>query len=188
MPTDGETPESNAPAVGQTDAGSPPAPTEDKADATSAGAPDSQSETPFEEWLSGQPEDIRNRLEARIHALSQAYERTKEERNAFRKQLKEIGEKKDGDARAEVLDLAKRLEVADRRIAFVEEAAAAGCSQPRLAWLAAQDEGLDLAAVKTRYPELFRQRVATGAGAGTATPPAQAQTMNDYIRAAARKR
>lgn len=188
-PTNGsETPESNAPAGTAAEAGATPATPPDGAGATPAGAPDATSEPSFDEWLAEQSEEIRTRFEGRIHALAQAYERTKEERNSLKKQLKEIGEKKDGDARADVQALTERLELSERRSEFVEAAVTAGCTNPRLAWLAAQDEQIDLAEVRKRYPELFRQRVATGAGAGTAQPPAPAQSMNDYIRAAARKR
>jgi len=151
----------------------------------------------FDEWLQSQDETIRGLYEQHTAGLKSALQSERAGRAELAKQLREASKKAEGGSEMQKLleENAGRLEEAEARAAFFEEAARPeiGCSNPRLAYLAAQDaQAIDKkgrvnwAALKEAAPELFGKKpVAAGnAGAGTQQPALEKGGMNAFIRAA----
>ncbi len=115
--------------------------------------------------------------------------------------MREATEKleKGSETRAQFEQISGKLEEAERRADFFEEASKpeVGCTNPRLAYLGAQEIGafsskgkVDWEAIKKNFPELFRTaqpRTAGNAGAGTGTTAPGAPNMDSMIRQAARR-
>ena len=152
----------------------------------------------FETWLAGQSEDVRELYETHTRGLRSALESERTERANLARQLKEIKPEKGSDAEKVLTELQGRLDLAERRAMFAEEAhkPEIGCVNPKAAWALAQAETLfdkrgnvNWAALKQMAPELFAAAGAGGArgnaGAGTGTQPQPAQGMNAFIRRAA---
>jgi len=159
-----------------------------------------QTETPpafeFDSWFGKLPPHEQEGLDTHVSALKNALESERSQRKEFSKQLRDLTAKAEKGSEAEKTlgEMSSRLEQAEQRAAFYEEAGRPeiGCSNPRAAFLVASAEGLftkrgdpDWPAIKAAMPELFgRKPVPNGnAGVGSNSPPA-APSMNDYIRAA----
>jgi hypothetical protein len=161
----------------------------------------SQAPASFDEWLKGQDEPLRKLYETHTAGLRSALQSEREARKTetgqLAKQLREAAAKAEAGSehQKQLQETAAKLDATERRAEFYEESVRPeiGCSNPKLAWLAAQEIGAldqkgrtNWEALKTSFPELFRVRVTPGnAGTGTGTPPPQANTMNDMIRKAA---
>jgi hypothetical protein len=154
----------------------------------------------FDAWLGEQPEHVRKGYESKTQGLHSALESERTQRKQFSKELRDLTAKAEKGSEAEKTlgEMTSRLEQAEQRAAFYEEAnrAEIACSNPRAAFLVAQAEGLftkrgdpDWPAIKAAAPELFGRKTTPpgNAGSGNGAPPAQA-TMNDYIRAATGRR
>ncbi len=152
----------------------------------------------YEEWIKGQDETIKGLITQRFQALETTVKATRSERDDLAKQVKEIAKKaEEGSELRKTLDsLSKQLDVAELRASFFEDAVKPeiGCANPRLAFIAAQQDQLidgrgkvHWDELKQAYPELFKRPTppVTNAGAGTSAPPSPAKTMNDLIRQAA---
>lgn len=151
----------------------------------------------WDQYIAKQPTDVQERYEAHIVGLRNTVKSTRDERDQMAKQLREAAGKaeKGSEAEKSLTELAGRLEAAERRAAFLEDALKPeiGCRNPRAAFALAQAEGLfdrkgfpDWNAIKATAPELFGQLQAkSNAGSGTESPPAKSGGMNDYIRKAA---
>lgn len=155
----------------------------------------------FDSWLGEQPDHVRSGLDAHTAALKNALESERSQRKQFSKELRELTAKAEKGSEAEKTlgEMSTRLEQAEQRAAFYEEAGRAeiACSNPKAAFLVASAEGLftrrgdpDWPAIKAAAPELFgRKTIPTGnAGSGNGSPPAQGGSMNEFIRAAAGRR
>lgn len=150
----------------------------------------------WETYLDAQPEMIKTLYTQHIAGLQNAVRATRDERDALAKQIKELLPKaeKGSEMERSLNEFSGKLEAAERRAIFAEEAARPeiGCTNPRLAWTLAQADNLfdrkgmpDWNAIKNAAPELFRKPAAAGnAGAGTGTTSA-ALTMDQIIRGAA---
>lgn len=148
----------------------------------------------WDEWLQGQPEEIKTLAQTYSADLKSALSSEREQRKALAKELRDATAKAEqGSALQQTLtEINGRLENAERRAAFYEGAGPANCTNPRAAFLVAQAENLwrrdgtpDWAALQNVAPELFRKSSQVQAGAGTgAAPPARAD-MNAWIRRAA---
>lgn len=153
----------------------------------------------FEGWLEQQDEQIRGLYEAHTAKLTNAVKATRQERDDLAKQLKDLLPKaeKGSELEKSLADALGRIEQAERRAAFAEEAVKPeiGCRNPRAAYLLAQADNLfdrrgqpDWAAIKAAAPELFGAPGVKGnAGAGTSDKPPKAD-MNAYIRHMAGRR
>jgi hypothetical protein len=154
----------------------------------------------FESWdafLGAQPEDVKALYTTHVTGLQNAVKATRQERDDFAKQVKDLLPKaeKGSELEKSLLDFTSKLEVAERRAIFAEEAARPeiGCTNPKLAWTLAQSEGLfdrkgapDWEAIKGAAPELFRKPGAAGnAGAGTGGSGNGKLDMNQMLRNAA---
>ena len=159
----------------------------------SGGTPQAQGETPkpienFDEWVAGQPEPVQSLLDKHTGGLRTALQTERENAKQLAKQLKELGKTLDqsSDAAKQLSEMQGRLETEQRRADFVQEAAAAGCRDLRLAWLAANADGLTLKQVMAQHPDLFAAvRPVTNAGNGAQQATGGARNMNNFIRRAA---
>lgn len=151
----------------------------------------------FEEFLEAQPEDVKSLYQSHSEALLNTVKATRDERDQFKKQIKELakGQAEGSDAKKQLEAMEAQLEKSERRASFLEDAMKPEiqCRNPRAAWLLADAEGMfdkkglpDWTAIKREAPELFGQPVANAnAGNGTQEKPAPHRDMNAYIRKAA---
>jgi hypothetical protein len=154
----------------------------------------------FDSWLGEQPEHVRSGLDAHTAGLRSALESERTQRKQFSKELRDLTAKAEqgSEAQKTLGEMTSRLEQAEQRAAFYEEAGRAeiACSNPRAAFLVASAEGLftkrgdpDWPAIKAAAPELFGRKTTPpgNAGSGNGSPPAS-PSMNDFIRAASGRR
>ena len=150
----------------------------------------------WDEWLNGQPEQVKAAYTAHVTGLQNTVKATREERDGLARQIKELSGKveKGSDAEKALTEISTKLEAAERKAAFVEEAVKPeiGCGNPKAAYALAMAENLftragapDWNAIKAAAPEFFVRPTARGnAGSGTQEPPNKA-SMNDFIRRSA---
>jgi len=151
----------------------------------------------FDEWLQSADEGVQNLVAERFRVLEGALTGEREQRTDLARQLREAtGALEEGStARQQLEGLSDELESANRRADFFAEAARpeTGCTNPRLAWLTAQDieafdrrGNVDWEAVKKAAPELFQKAGSPPGNAGTGTgsggAPAGGDVMDDIIR------
>jgi hypothetical protein len=168
------------------------------ADATQTTPPPADA-TPatWEEYLEGQDEKVKALYTSHSEALLNTVKATRDERDAFKKQIKELAKNQaDGsEAKTQLEAMSAQLEKTERRADFLESAMRPDvqCKNARAAWVLAEAENLfdkkgqpDWASIKAAAPELFGQTVANAnAGQGTQKPPSPHQNMNSFIRKAA---
>ena len=153
----------------------------------------------FDAWLDEQPQHVKQGLEGHTTGLKTALETERNQRKELAKEVKRLSgtAEKGSEAEKALGEMSTRLEQAEQRAAFMEEAIRPeiGCSNPRTAFLVASAEGLfkrsgepDWTAIKQAAPELFgaRKTPPGNAGSGNGSPPAQKVGMNEWIRQAAR--
>lgn len=162
-------------------------------------ANDTQSFADFSSWLATQPDNIRAAIDEHIRGLKSALTAEREQRRTFERQLREAAAKMaaDSEARRALDEHVQRLSVMERQSRFYEDAHVHGCTNLRLAFIAATDAGLvrddgtaDWDAVRTRFPELFggpRNAGRAFGGDGHNAMPTVAD-MNAFIRSAAGRR
>lgn len=160
-----------------------------------------QGEMPsnWDDALKGLPEPLQNLYNTHVSGLQNTVRATRQERDDLAKQIKDLLPKveKGSELETRLTEFSSKLEAAERRAAFVEDAVKPeiGCRNPKAAYALAQAENLftrngspDWNAIKAAAPELFGGRsVEANAGAGTGgTPPKP--DMNTWIRTAAGRR
>lgn len=152
----------------------------------------------WDAFLAAQPETIRGLYEQHTTGLTSALKSERQQRQQFEKELRDAAAKlqEGSEARTRLEKMSADLEGANRRAEFYEEAVRPeiGCSNPKLAFLAASDAGLfdsrgnpNWEQVKKQFPELFKGTGGTppggaGSGAGGGTPPGGKSNMDDFIR------
>jgi len=154
----------------------------------------------FDAWLDQQGDDVKALLDGHTKGLKSALQEERAQRSKFEKELREAAKQleKGSEARKSLEEQADRLQVLERQAGFYDAAHAAGVTNLRLAYLAAQDADLvsergtcDFARLKADFPQLFGAEPGKGAagnaGAGTQNPPKRAD-MNEWIRTAAGRR
>jgi len=151
----------------------------------------------FEAWFESVPDPIKGLVTSHIEGLRNTVQATRQERDDMAKQLKAAakGAEEGSALRQQLEQMVAQAEAAEARASFFEDAARPeiGCTNARLAYLAAETDGLidsrgrvNWEQMKTKYAELFRQPIPRGnAGEGAGTAPPQAGGMNAYIRRAA---
>lgn len=125
---------------------------------------------------------------------------TREERDALASELREAASKaeKGSELKTKLTEQADKLDAANKRADFFEEAVVQKCNNPRLAWALAKQEdyflktGLpDWKTIKEKAPELFnvvkKPTGKAGAGAGTGNGNDNGMTINSWIRQQAGK-
>ncbi len=171
-------------------------PTQDET-TTNQDATNTQGATPesWEKYLEAQPEPIKQLYTAHTTGLQNAVKATREERDGLAKQLKDLLPKaeKGSEFEKSLTETLTKLEVAERRATFVEEAVKPeiGCRNPKAAFLLAQAENLftrsgqpDWNAIKAAAPELFGKPGTNGNGGNGTQDPPRKVGMNDFIRRA----
>jgi hypothetical protein len=152
--------------------------------------------TEFDKWLEKQDESVKALIADRFTALENTVRATREERDSFSIQLKEVGSKleKGSEAELKIAELNNKLTQATKKATFLEMAQTAGCLRPNAAFAIATAENLfneqgepDFKKLKESTPELFKvANMKTNAGAGTQTA-ISTDNPNDAFRAAAHK-
>ena len=152
----------------------------------------------WEAVLEGLPEDVRTLYDEHVKGLKNALKSERDQRKALADQLRDaMKDLEEGSKAQKALEsFTQKLEAAEQRAAFFEEAARPeiGCTNPRLAYLAAQEiEAFDRRGnpnwdvLKKQFPELFGKTrtpsANAGAGAGGQTP--KGGDMNAFIRRSA---
>jgi len=151
----------------------------------------------YEEWLKGQPEEVKTMLGGWEKGLKSALKDEREAHSELEKKLRDLAGKaqKGSEDEKKLIEMADQMAEGDRRATFYEEAHKAGISNLKLAYLAAVKEDLfdkrgnvNLETLKKNYPELFEQekpKPKGNAGDGTGTSIEGKISMDDFIRARA---
>lgn len=152
----------------------------------------------YEKWLETQGEEIRKGIEAHFNGLMNTVKATREERDALSKELKKLAKEVDENSEAgkQLGELRSKLDLAERKSNFIEQAVKQGVKRPTAAYAIANTENLyledgnpDWTKIKESVPELFSvTNTSTNAGAGTnqnALP--NKNDVNSRIREAANK-
>lgn len=147
----------------------------------------------FEKFLEKQPAEVKILYENHTTSLRNAVRATRDERDTLFDQVKDLLKKveKGSDAEKQLTDFQEKLENANKRADFLEEAIKPeiGCRNPKAAFALAETEGLfnskgraDWVQIKKLAPELFGVPDVQGdAGSGT-DHKAIGQDMNSIIR------
>ena len=150
----------------------------------------------FEVWLQTQPDNVKALYEGHVTGLKNTVAATRTERDDLKKQLQGLAKQagKGSETEAQLNEAIGKLELAERRANFMEEAIRPeiGCKNPRTAYALATAEELfskngspDWTQIKVAAPELFGTSSGKGnAGNGTGEPPTT-KDMNTFIRKAA---
>jgi len=153
----------------------------------------------YEEWLKGQPEEVKTMLGGWEKGLKTALKDERDARGDLEKKLRDLAGKaeKGSEAEKKLIEMADQMAEGDRRATFYEEAHKAGVSNLKLAYLVVVQEDLfdkrgnvNIDALKKDYPELFDQgapKTKGNAGDGTETQQPAHVGMNEFIRASAGK-
>lgn len=152
----------------------------------------------FDDWFGGIDEATKALVDQHVKGLKSALDAERTDRKAAEKALRDAAGKLEAGSAARV-DLeaqAERVAATERRASFYEVAHAAGVTDLKLAWLAAESSNLftrrgepDIEALRQAHPALFGAptppRTPGNAGAGAGQAPTPARSMNDFIRASA---
>lgn len=151
----------------------------------------------WEQVVEALPEEQRALYNTHTQGLRSALQSERDQRSDLARQLREATQQLEqgSAARTQLEQMTAQLDQANRRAEFAEAAVRPeiGCTNVRLAWLAATeidafDRGgsVNWAKLKEQFPELFaKQGPPPGnAGAGNNTPP-QTTGMTQIIRRAA---
>ncbi len=165
----------------------------------SGGQPD--GETPpevltFETWYGKLDAQQRGLFDEHVSGLKTALATERQNRADLSKQIKDLAAKaeKGSELEKQLTDASQRLEVAERRAAFAEEASRpdVACSNVKAAYALAVAEQLfdrhgrpDWNALKITAPELFRKPTVGSADGGAGTNQGPKLDMNTLIRRAA---
>lgn len=152
----------------------------------------------WEQVLASLPEEHRSLYEAHTQGLRGALQSERQQHQDLARQLRDATAQLEAgsQARTQLEQMTTQLEAAQRRADFMEEAARPeiGCTNARLAWIAAQEVEainsrgqINWDVLRQQFPELFKPKTppTANAGAGTGTPPNAHGGMNAYIRTAA---
>lgn len=151
----------------------------------------------FDSWLGNQDETVRTLIDTHVSGLKTALASEREQRKELAKELKRAAKGASDEVQTQLEDLSSRLEKYELQVQFYEVAAAAGVSNPKLAYLAAREGGfidkdgdVKMDAFRAEYPELFKKTVPpSNAGAGTDQgAPGAEKDMNAFIRRSAGRR
>jgi sugar-specific transcriptional regulator TrmB len=154
--------------------------------------------TKYEVWLETQPDEVKELLKERFESLENTVKATREERDTFKGELKELAKKvtDDSEAGIQISELSKKLELSERKANFIVEAVKNGATRPTAAYAIATAENLyddkgnpDWNRIKESVPELFKvTNTSNNAGSGTnknALP--NKNDFNNRVREAARQ-
>jgi hypothetical protein len=164
--------------------------------ADSGANPQDDAMPSFDEWLTGQDEKVKAIINSRFTALENTVRNTRQERDDFAKQVKEILPKaeKGSEFEKNLTETLAKLEATERRATFVEEAVKPGidCRNPKAAYALAvtidafdRKGNPDWTLLKNEAPELFGKLTPPAHGGSGTDTPLQANDINSMIRRAA---
>lgn len=118
----------------------------------------------FETWYGGLDAATKALLDGHTSGLKNALDAERNERKSLSSKLADLqkGAEKGSDLEKQLSELQANLKGHEAQSAFYDAAHANGVTNLKLAWLAANeaklvtDKGVDWAAFKTQFPELFR--------------------------------
>lgn len=173
--------------------------TEQQAANTGEQAQQQQAETPikFDDWYGKLEDPIKDLVDDHVSGLKSALTSEREERRRLSTQLKQLSKNAEegSEFQKQLQETVGRLDEAEKKARFLEDAHGQSISNLKLAWMAAKEEGLigrdgtaDFLKLREVAPELFERKTPTPAGnagtgngqAGTVKP-----NMSNWIRAAA---
>jgi signal recognition particle GTPase len=152
----------------------------------------------WDEIYKALPEDQRKAYDEHVQGLNNTVKATREERNGLQEQLKALLPKAEKGSELEkaLNDALVKLDIADKRSNFIEEAVKPeiGCHNLKAAYALAQADpdkyfkrngAADWEALKADAPELFGPKVPDGNGGDGTNNGGKPTNMNDLIRNAA---
>jgi hypothetical protein len=151
----------------------------------------------FDGWYSKLEDPFKDLVDDHVSGLKSALTSEREERRKLSAQLKTLSKTaEDGsEFQKQLQDTVGRLDEAEKKAKFLEDAHGQNVSNLKLAWLAAKEEKLigrdgsvDFLKLRETAPELFERKTPTPAGnAGTGNGQAgiAKPDMSKWIRAAA---
>lgn len=136
----------------------------------------------FAAFLEKQPKEVQELYQKDVHGLKSALETERGEKKTLSAQLKELLPKaeKGSELETQLTETVSKLESAERRAAFAEQAIKpeVSCSNVKAAYALALADNLfdkdgnpDWTTIKQTAPELFRKPSSTDGGAGNRQPP-----------------
>ncbi len=164
---------------------------------------ESESAPDFETWLSKAPDELKTTIEplfkAHVEKLMTTVKDTRKERDTFQKELRDAIKKLDAtsDEAKKFEGIADKLDEANKKAEFYEEAPTNGCRNLKAAFALVKSEDLytkhgavDWKQLKEIAPEFFGEKsrlpVKKSAGNGTDSDVPSSHSMNDWIRKQAR--
>lgn len=152
----------------------------------------------FDAWLGSQDDQIKGLIDTHVTGLKSALDSERNERKGLTRQLNELRGKaeKGSELETQLTQLSAQLESQSAKAQFYESAPG-DVANMKLAWTAAQQDGLirdgkaDWDGLRRSYPELFRSNSqaakppAGNAGSGRGQQNGSLQNMNSFIRQAA---
>lgn len=150
----------------------------------------------YEEWFGEQTDEVKAMIEEHNKGLLNSVKATREERDSLKNELKKLAKEVDetSEAGKQLAELRVKLESAEKKSTFLEEAVKRGVIRPTAAYAIANSESLytekgdpDWDKLRESVPELFKVTQAkTNAGSGTQTA-LPGKDLNQRIREAATK-
>ena len=152
--------------------------------------PEGEKPQDWTSWLAGQTDDVKALYEEHTSGLKSALKSERQRNADMAAELRDAAGKAEGEAKAQLEEMAGRVESESQRADFYEQAAGAGCTDMKLAWLAAREMDAfdrkgrpDIAAVKAAHPSLFARPASADARAGRgAQADNGSASINDMIR------
>jgi len=147
----------------------------------------------WDEWLKGQPDEIRTAYESHTTGLKTALQSERQQRGELEKQLREAAAKADkgSEAQQQLTGMADKLAALESQQDFYDQAHKVGVTDLKLAYIVAREEGLidargrvNFDGLKKAHPALFGvvQPVARIDGGAGKQPPSA--SMDGFIRRA----
>lgn len=161
---------------------------------------ENNQELSFDTWIATQDETIQTMLNNHTSGLKSALQSERDNGSKLQGELKKLARELEAgtEARTKLEGITDRLEEMELRNAAYETFGAAGITNFKLAWMAAQDSkaidgrgNVNLESLKAQYPELFPTKTPPPGNAGSGTnngAPAGGGSMDEYIRTAAGRR
>lgn len=160
-----------------------------------------KEETPltFDAWYEKLDDKQKDLVDDRLSSLQGALSSEREERKKLAKQLSQLSKSAEAGSefQKELQETVGRLEEAEKRARFLEDAHGQNVSNLKLAWMAAKEEKLlnrdgsvDFLKLREVAPELFKAKTPTptgNAGTGNGQAGMTKPDMNKWIRGAAGK-
>lgn len=152
----------------------------------------------FDGWYSKLEDPLKDLVDDHVSGLKSALTSEREERRKLSAQLKTLSKTADegSELHKQLTDTVGRLEDAERKAKFLEDAHGQNVSNLKLAWMAAKEEKLigrdgsvDFLQLREVAPELFSTKAtatpAGNAGAGAGQTGTVKPDMNNFLRKAA---